>query len=109
MCDVLILEAAHDVYDGVHLADVGEELVAEAFAAACALHEARDVHKFDDGGRHLLARVEGGELVEPLVRHGDDAHVGLDGAEGVIGHLGTRVRDGVEEGGFPHVGKAHDT
>ena len=30
--NVRVLETAHDLHDGVHLADVGEELVAEAFA-----------------------------------------------------------------------------
>ena len=109
MGDVLVLEAAHDVHDGVHFADMGEELIAEALAAARTLHEARDIDEFDDGGGHLLARIEGGKLVEPLIGHGDDAHVGLDGAERVICHLGARVRDGVEEGGFSHVGEPHDT
>ena len=32
MDDVLVLKAAHDVDDGVHLADVAEELVAQALA-----------------------------------------------------------------------------
>ncbi len=35
--DVLVLEAADDVDDGVHLADVGEELVAQPLALAGAL------------------------------------------------------------------------
>ena len=41
--DVVVLEAAHDVGDGVGLADVGEELVAEALALGGAAHEAGDV------------------------------------------------------------------
>ena len=43
--DVAVLEAAQHVGDRVALADVGEELVAEAFALAGALHEAGDVDK----------------------------------------------------------------
>ena len=45
--DVRVLEAADHLHDGVHLADVREELVAEAFALARALHEAGDVHELD--------------------------------------------------------------
>ena len=41
--DVAVLEAAHHVGDGVGLADVGEELVAEALALRGARDEARDV------------------------------------------------------------------
>ena len=45
--DVAALEAAQDVDDGVHLADVGEELVAEAFALGRAADEAGDVDELD--------------------------------------------------------------
>ena len=61
--DVRVLEAAHDLHDGVHLADVGEELVAEALALARALHQAGDVHELDRRGdddvrlRDLLQHV----------------------------------------------------
>lgn len=34
--DVVVGEASDDVDDGVDFSDVGEELVAEAFALACA-------------------------------------------------------------------------
>ena len=52
--DVGVVEAADDVDDGVGFADVGEELVAEAFAFAGAGDEAGDVDEFDDGGLGLL-------------------------------------------------------
>ena len=53
--DVVVLEAAHDVRDRVGLADVGEELVAEALALRRARDQPRDVDELDDGGNHLLA------------------------------------------------------
>ena len=43
MGDVGVLEAAHHMGDGVDLADVGEELVAEPLALGGAAHEAGDV------------------------------------------------------------------
>jgi hypothetical protein len=43
MDDVVILEAAEHVSDGVDLADYGKELIAEAFALRGAAHEAGDV------------------------------------------------------------------
>ena len=48
--DVVVLEAADDVRDRVGLADVREELVAEALALGCAAHEAGDVDEVDRRG-----------------------------------------------------------
>ena len=64
MHDVLIVEAAHNVHDGVRAADVLKELVAETRTLACALDKTRDVDKFDDGGGLLLGVVHLGELIE---------------------------------------------
>ena len=50
MVDVLVLEAPDDLDDGVDLADVGQELVAEAFALAGALDQPGDVHELDRRG-----------------------------------------------------------
>ena len=48
---VAVLEAAQHVGDGVDLADVGEELVAQALALAGAAHQAGDVDEFELGRR----------------------------------------------------------
>ena len=107
--DVVVFEAADHVDDGVHLPDIGEEFVAQALALGGALDQAGDVHEFDGGGGVLLRLVHLGQLVQALVRHGDHAHVGLYGAKRVVGRLGPRVGDGVEQGALPHVGKAYDS
>ena len=107
--DVLVVKAADHVDDGVGLPDVGQELVAQARALAGALHQACDIHELDDGGGLFVGFVHLGQLVQPLVRNRHHAHVGVDGAEGVVGALGAGVGDGVEQGRFPHVGQTHDT
>ena len=106
--DVGVVEAADDVDDGVGLADVGEELVAEAFAFAGASDEAGDVDEFDDGGLDLLGLDDFSELGEAGVRDFYDADVGLDGAEGVVGSFDAGFGQRVEEGGFADVGQADD-
>ena len=45
--NIRVLETAHHLHDGVHLADVAEKLVAQALAAARAAHESGDVHELD--------------------------------------------------------------
>ena len=51
-----------------------------------------------------------GKRLQPRIGHGDDAHVGIDGAKRVIGRLRLAgAGDGVEEGGFAHVGQSDDS
>ena len=110
MDDVVIVKAAHHMHDGVTLADVAQELVAQAGALACTLDQACNVHELHDGRGLLVGLPHLGQLVQPLVRHGHDAAVGLNGAERVVGSL--RVLgggDGVEQSGFAHVWQSDDT
>ena len=97
MDDVFILKAAHHMDDGVHLADVGEELVAQALAVARALDQAGDVHEFQRGRGVFFGVVHLREHVQPFVRHGDHAGVRLDGAKRVIRRLRARAGDGVKQ------------
>ena len=60
--DVVVVEAAHDVRDRVGLADVGEELVAQALALRRAGDEPGDVDELDDGRHHLLRLRDRGQL-----------------------------------------------
>src|SRR5437667_3371041 len=106
---VRVLEAADHVDDGVHLADMGEELVAQALALRGALHEPGDVHELDDRGDFLLRLDELEQPVEARVGHLNDADVGLDGAKGIVlrrGRLGGGER--VEQRGLADVGEADD-
>ena len=108
--DVRVFEAAHDVDDGVGFTDVGEELVAEAFAFAGAGDEAGDVHELDGGGDDDLGFGDVLKYVGAIVWHHDDAHVGVDGAERVVRGLGLAgAGEGVEESGLTHVGETDDS
>ena len=80
--NVRVLEAAHDLDDGVHFADVGQKFIAQAFARRRAFHETSDVHELDrrqgiDDAR--LGNVL--EHFEPRVRHDDDADVRVNGVQ----------------------------
>ena len=108
MRDLGVLERAHHVRHGVHAADVGEEPVAQALAAARALGQPGDVDDVD-GGVDLLGRLE--HLVQPVqprVGHGHDAEVGLGGGERVGGRRGLRVGERVEQSGLADVGQTDD-
>ena len=90
MGDIVILEASQDMDDGVHLADVGVELVAEALAFRCPAHEAGNVDEGDARRDDLLRPGDRGDLLQPRVRDGDLSGVGFYGAEGIVGGLRRR-------------------
>ena len=94
--------------DRVGLADVREELVAQALALRRALDEAGDVDDLDDRGDHLLRRDACLDALQARVRHGHDADVGVDRAERVVRRLGLARGEGVEDRALAHVGQADD-
>src|SRR5205823_7517919 len=106
--DALIVVRAHDVYDRVGLADVGEEPVAEALPLMRAAHEPGDVVEVDRVRNDLAGAHDAREQLEALVAYGHDGHVWLDRGEGVVGGLGTCAGEGVEERGLARVGHAYD-
>ena len=109
MHDVLIVKAADNVDNGVGLPDVGQELVAQARPLAGPLHQSGNVHELDDGRGLFVRLIDLCQLVQPCIRHCYHAHVGVNGAEGVVGALGTGVGDGVEQGGLANIRQSHDT
>ena len=109
MGDVGVLEAAHHMHDGVDLADMGEELVAQALALGGAAHQPGDVHEGEARGHDLRRFGERGERVEAQVRHRHLAHIGLDGAERIVRSLRGRGLDQrIEERRLADIGQADD-
>ena len=107
--DIAVFKAADDVNDPVHLADVGEEAVAEPLALGGAADQTGDVDKFDDSRRHLVGLIHVRQHVEPVVGHRDNADVRVDCAEGIVGRFRFACGHGVEERAFPDIGESDDT
>ena len=93
---VPILEAAQHVDDGVHFADVGEELVAEALALARAADEPSDVDELDRRRDDLVGVHDRIERFQAWIRHHYDADVRLDRTERIVRGLRLRRRERVE-------------
>ena len=106
---IRVLETSDHLDDGIALPDVGQELVSEPLSLGSALHKAGNVIKLHRR-RHGLERFRHlNKLVQPRVRHGDHADVGLDRAKRKVGCLRLSVlADGVEHGRLADVGQAHD-
>ena len=108
MHDVLVVEAADNVNDGVNLADVGQELVAKALALACAAHQTGDVHELDHRRRGLLCVIEIGQRLQTLIRYSDHADIRVDGAERIVCAFRARLRNCVEQGRLADVWQSDD-
>ena len=80
-----------------------------ALALGGARHQAGDVDELHRGGHDLRRIVDFRKLIEALVGNGDDADVGLDGGERVVGGKTAFVGERGEQRGLAHVGQADDT
>jgi len=108
--DVFIFETANDLDDGVNLADGGEEFVTESSALRSSFYKSGDVDKFDGGWDDLCGIGHLREFVQAVIRDGDHAHIGVDGAEGIVRSLGiASAGEGIKEGGFPDIGHSYDS
>jgi putative MATE family efflux protein len=107
--DVVVLEAAHHVRDGVGLADVGEKLVAQPFALGSPTHQAGDIDEIDRGRHDRFRMVELDQGVEAWIRHLHHADVRLDGAERIVGDGRSGRRQRIKKRRLAHVGQADDS
>jgi hypothetical protein len=58
MYDVVVIETAEHMDDGIALADITQELIAEAFAFGGALHQSGDIYDFAGGGNNAAGMHE---------------------------------------------------
>ena len=106
MGDVVINKTAGDEGNSITVADIGEELVAQAFTLGCAAHQTGHVHKGDAGRNDFLGTGDFSQFVQARFRHSDVAGVRLDGAERIVCSLRRcRLGQGVEQGGLADIGQ----
>ncbi len=84
MHNVGIAEIADDLANRVGFANVSEELVAQALTLACAGDQTGDVDEFHRRGHDAGGVVDLLETQQARVGNRHDAHIRLDGGEGVI-------------------------
>ena len=109
MHDVVIIEAANDVHDGVGLTDVRQELVTEALTLGGTLDETCDIDELDHRRHDLLCIIQCAQLLKTLIRYSDDADVRLDRTERVVGRLCARLRNCVKQCGLADIWQSDDT
>ena len=99
-----------DLNNGVDLTDGGQEFIAKAGSFGGSLDKSGDVNELNGGGDDLGGIGHPGKLVQPGVRNRDHSHIGINGAERVVGSLRIAgARECVEEGGFANIGHSYDS
>src|SRR5579862_618162 len=107
---VRVLEAADDMQQRVHAFDRAEERIAFSLPGGRAAHEADDIDEFQLHRNHAVGFDDVFQDPQPLVRNGDDARIGIDGAERIVGRLRHLSHgQGVEDGAFANGGKTDET
>ena len=104
----VVVVARDHVQQRVGLADVGEELVAEALALVRARHQAGDVVDLDRVRDDARGPDRARHGVEPLVATGTHRDVRLDRREGVVRGLRAGRRERVEQRRLARVGHPDD-
>mmetsp|Transcript_58133 Transcript_58133/g.165239 ORF Transcript_58133/g.165239 Transcript_58133/m.165239 type:complete len:214 (+) Transcript_58133:811-1452(+) len=108
MHDVVILEAAHHVHNGINLPDVAQELVAEPLTLRRTLDEASNVDILNLLGDDLRRARQVSEFAKARIRHRGTGHIRLNGAEGEVLGVGLPVlAQGVEKRALANVWEAH--
>ena len=109
MDDLAVIEAAHHMDDGVHLPDMGKELVAQPLALRSALDEPRNIHEFNDRRGHLIGGIHFAQFIQPGVRHRHHAHVRFYGAEGIVCRTGFAAGQRIKNSTLSNIWKSYDT
>ena len=87
--NIFVVEASNHVKDRIDFADIGQEFVSQPFAFRCTLDEARDVYNFADRGNHRIGVDELMDDLQARVWNRNDTNIWIDGAERIVGRLGT--------------------
>ena len=112
---VLVLEAAQDKTEGVHLAHTGEKPASEDIPLLATLADGGDIDDLEARIDDLAALAHFGEGVYPRIGNMGDADLGLDCRERVGCHHGIAASERIEEGRLARIGQAdkadavHDT
>ncbi len=109
MDDVVVLKAANHIHDGIGLADVGQELVTQAFALRGARHQASNVNKLHRGWQDALGRDNLCQLIQSGIGQLDNAGIGLDGAEGIVLSSDAGLGQRIKQGALAHIGQSNDS
>jgi hypothetical protein len=106
--DVRVGEDPHHLADRIGFPDMGEELVAQAFALRRAADQPGDIDEADGGRDNLDRFIQPREGGQPWIGNPDNAHVRLNGGERIVRRQHAGPGQCVEQRGLTYVRQADD-
>src|SRR5437868_13454103 len=110
MVDDGILGTAHDLDDGIHLADVAEKFVPQSFALRRAFYQPGDIDELDCCRDNGLSFGDLGQRLKTRIWHGYDAYIRIDRAKRIIRRLRfTCAGDSIKQSRFTDVWQTYNS
>lgn len=102
-----IVEATHNLEDGIDSADVRQEGVTKTSTSRGTARQTGNIVDGQVGGHPRLGVVHLAEVIEAVIGDDDTRLLRVDGGIGEVGRVTKRaLGNGLEESGFTNVGKA---
>jgi hypothetical protein len=108
MCHIGVVKGPHDLDDGISGANMTQELVAQALTLAGAGYQPGNINEGNSSRDDLISGVQLGQFTKTWVGHRNNAGIGLNRRERIVGGQDMTAGQGVEEGGFTDVGQAYN-
>lgn len=106
---VAVFKTADYVDDGVYLADVGKELVAQALALDAPFTRPAMSTNSMTAGVIFSESYRAASCFKRGSRNAYNAYVGINGTEWVIGRFCAGFGQGIKKCTFSHIWQSHDT
>ena len=107
--DIGVAEETNDLANRIGLANVGQELVAQALALACTGNQASNVNEFDRCRHDFSRMVDFREFIQTIIGNGNHARIGLNGGKRIVRGEPGFLGKGGEKRRLANVGQANNT
>ena len=109
MRNIAVFKAADNLRNGVNLADMRKEFVAEAFALGRAFYKPCDIDKAHGGRHDFFGFKHFSQHVKTRIRHIYNAHIRFYGAERIVGSFCPCFGNSIKQRAFAYVRQAYNT
>ena len=109
MGDIGIFKTAQHMGNGIDLADIGQELIAQPFTAGRPAYQPGYIHKFQKSRQDFSRFCQPCNGIQARIRHRHTAGIRLNRAKRIIGSIrGCGFGQRIKQGGFAHIWQANN-
>lgn len=98
--DILVIEAAEHVENGIHSTNVGKESISQTSTLGSALHQSSNIGNLKNSIDNALGLESLDQIIKTVIGNGHTSNVGVDRAERIILSRNLFIRDCEEQHTF---------